>query len=391
MWIGYLNFVTRITDKFRVKLAYMSLLFFSLNVLADDCLLREQFTLPPAEDIIKVLNQGLCENAQVIHNKDELDQTIRTMLANQNLKLSQVKNDRHEVAAALNDCNPEKDSKALVINFAGTGAFNPRGFHVMNEFISCFGENKLDEKFNKKMFYSIAIEQRKMDPDHYKWSGIEAGPINQFFSDPYLKSQHQFLDFAVFASEEAEVYAGKDFELSDIVSHPKNPKGISMATACVDKYLSEAKKLSITPKIIVLTHSSGGRSAVKFSEKLKDKGVQLDLVFSMDPVKEAQKAIKEVAGKYLTGKKPVTVDGLKEEKLLYRPENTKRWVNVYQNVDTEGLKSKMKFGIHGSPIKGADTNLHVKDKMGSAAHGEIAYAKEVTDLFIEEMKKTLGN
>ncbi len=358
---------------------------------ADDCLIKDQFLKTTTDDLSAILNKSLCEGAAPIHTKDQLDETIRVMLANQTLKLAQVKDDRHEVAQALNDCTPEADSKALVINFAGTGAFNPRGFHVMNEFMNCFGEDKLEEKFNKKMFYSIAIEQRKADSKHYKWSGIEAGPINQFFSDPYLKSQHKFLDFAVFASEEAEVYAGGDFSLGDVVSHPKKPRGISMALACVDKYLAEAKSLSLTPKIIVLTHSSGGRSAVKFSEKLKEKKVDLDLVFSMDPVKEAQKAMKEVAGKYLTGKRPVTVDGKDEGKLLYKPENTKRWVNVYQNVDTDGLKGKVKFGIHGSPIKGADTNLHVKDKIGSSAHGEITYAKEVTDLFIEEMKKTLDN
>lgn len=374
-----------------MKITLLTILFSLSLALADDCLLKNQFLKTTTHDLTDVLQHGLCEGTAIIHSKDELDQTIKLMLANQNLKLSQIKDDRHEVAEALNDCSPEKDSKALVINFAGTGAFNPRGFHVMNNMMNCFGENKLDEKFNKKMFYSIATEQRKMDPAHYKWSGIEAGPINQFFSDPFLKSQHQYLDFAVFASEEAEIYAGNDFKLSAVISHPKHPKGVSMALACLDKYLAESKKLSLTPKIIVITHSSGGRSAVKFSEKLKKANVNIDLVFSMDPVKEAQKAMKEVAGKKILGQKNVTVDGLNEDKRLYKPDNAKRWVNVYQKLDTDGLKGKVKFGIHGSPIKGADTNLTITEKLGSSAHGEITYHKEVTDLFIEEMKKTLGN
>lgn len=337
----------------------------------------------------EILSSVTCASSASITTKDDLDNVIKTVFANQALKLAATPDDRHKIADKLNDCSPEKDSEALVINFAGTGAFNPRGFHVMSELLSCYGNQELPESLKKKMFYSIAIQDRKLNPESYKWSGIEAGPMNQFFSDPFLKTKGKALDFAVFASEEAEIYAHpKNITLKSVITD-KTPPGIESARACVAKYLEAARKLSIKPKIIVLTHSSGGRSAVKLAEQLKAQNVQLDLVITMDPVKEAQKAMLEVAGQYATFKKNVAVHSRTQPKTLYKTSNTSRWVNVYQNVDTDGLKTKPKFGIHGSPVHEADKNIYIKDGLGSAAHGEITYSSTATKLFIEEMKLVL--
>ena len=368
----------------------ITLLLSSFEALPQDCLIKDEMLKNATSDMGQVLSQVNCQSATPIKSRDDLDHVIQTLLANQALQLADTPDDRHKVGEKLNDCSPEKDSQALVINFAGTGAFNPRGFHVMRELLSCYGDQELPENLKKKIFYSIAIQDRKANPESYKWSGIEAGPMNQFFSDPFLKTKGKVLDFAVFASEEAEVYGDqKNISLKKIIVGNKTPPGIAGAQACVTKYLAEAKKLSIKPKIIVLTHSSGGRSAVKFAERVKAQGVNLDLVFSMDPVKEAQKAMLEVAGQYATFKKNVAVHSRKQPDALYKTSNASRWVNVYQNVDTEGLKTKMKFGIHGSPVHEADKNVYIKDGMGSAAHGEIAYSPETTNIFIEEMKTLL--
>jgi hypothetical protein len=173
------------------------------------------------------------------------------------------------------------------------------------------------------------------------------------------------------------------------------PTGIMMAMRCAQKYLSIANTLSIKPKIIVLTHSSGGRSAMKFAENLKllnnpltnKKDYKIDLVFSIDPVKEAHEAIKEVVSQYAQRKldhlknyfpyfeikdKPINVWTREQPYSLYKPSNTSRWVNVYQNKDQLGLKlNDYQFGIHGSPIANADYNSFVSSALGDDAHGAI--------------------
>ena len=390
-------------------------------VYANECLLENQFKQKEEHTIAHILTKTICETTKSINTQAELDEVIKMMLMNQSLNLANISNDRHKIAEHLNDCSPEKDSKALVINFAGTGAFNPRGFDLMTDFMSCFAENKLSEKLNTNVFMTIATIQRKYQPQNYKWSGIEAGPLNLFGSDPYLKKNAKFMDFATFASEESELIADPQKlgwkQLSKIPeeiekSNAGNPKGISMAIVCIKKYLTAAKKLAIKPKIIVLTHSSGGRSAVKFAENLKSiinpltnkKDHKIDLVFSMDPVKEAHEAIKEVSTQYAgkafdriadyipfvdTEDKAINVWARKQPLSLYRPTNTSRWVNVYQNKDTEGLKGPIKFGIHGSPVENAN-NLFITKSIYSDGHGAITTHSETTKLFIQEIKYLIG-
>ena len=183
---------------------------------------------------------------------------------------------------------------------------------------------------------------------------------------------------------------------------------------CAQKYLAAAKVLSIKPKIILMTHSSGGRSAVKFAENLKlftnpitnKKDYKIDLVFSMDPVKEAHEAIKEVGSQFAQRAKDhalnyipyvdikdkaINVWTREQPNSLYKPSNTSRWVNVYQNKDELGLKIKdYKFGIHGSPIANADYNSFVTKGMGADAHGAITSHAETIRMFKTEMHSVLG-
>lgn len=395
----------------------------SLPTSADECLLRDQFLNETAESVSQVIKKTICETTPSISTQAEMEKVLKTMLYNQGLELANVSKDRHKVGDHLNDCSPEKDSKALVINFAGTGSFNPRSFNVMTEFMACFAEKKLSEDLSHNVYQTLSTLQQRFQPSQYKWDGSEVGPINQFFRDPYLKKNAKFLDFATFASEESEVIADPNklswTEFKKIPAEMNRsvsgiPKGIASAMVCIKKYLTVAKKLSIKPKIIVLTHSSGGRSAVKFAENLKSmvnpqtqkKDYQIDLVFSMDPVKEAHEAMKEVSSQYAgriadraadyipfvdTKDKPINVWSRSQPKSLYKPSNTSRWVNVYQNKDTEGLKGPVGFGIRGSPIANADINKFISKGMGSDAHGTIVYNDETTKLFISEMKKLLGN
>ena len=160
---------------------YLFLASLSLPTSADECLLRDQMLDETAQTVSQVIKKSICETTSSIKTQAEMEKVLKTMFYNQDLDLANVSKDRHKVADHLNDCSPEKDSKALVINFAGTGAFNPKSFDIMTEFMACFAEKKLDEKLNKNVFHTLATIQKKHQPSQYKWAGIEAGPFNQFF------------------------------------------------------------------------------------------------------------------------------------------------------------------------------------------------------------------
>ena len=401
----------------------IALVTFSFSLFAEECFIKDQFLETESVGMSQVLQQTICETTKSIKTQAELEYVIKLMMGNQTLELANTPKDRHRVAEHLNDCSPEKDSKALVINFAGTGSFNPRCFDLMTDFMACFAENKLASNLNTNVFMSISYAQQKYQGQNYRWDGIEAGPLNQFFSDPYLKGKAKYLDFATFASEESELIANPDnLSLETMAQIPFEianstygvPTGIRMAMQCAQKYLAAAKVLSIKPKIIVMTHSSGGRSAVKFAENLKyltnpmtnKKDYKIDLVFSMDPVKEAHEAIKEVATQYAQRAtdhaanylpfvdikdKPINVWTREQPYSLYKPSNTSRWVNVYQNKDKLGLKlNDYQFGIHGSPISNADYNSFVTSALGDDAHGAITSHSETIRMFKTEMQSVLG-
>jgi hypothetical protein len=400
----------------------LALVTISFSVFAEECLIKDQFLENESVGMSQILKQTICETTKSIKTQAELENVIKLMMNNQRLELANTSSDRHQVAEHLIDCSPEKDSKALVINFAGTGSFNPKSFDLMTDFLACFAENKLASNLNTNVFMSISYAQQKYQGQDYRWDGIQAGPLNQFFSDPYLKGKAKYLDFATFASEESELIANPDnLSLETMAQIPLEianstygvPTGIRMAMRCAQKYLAAAKVLSIKPKIIVLTHSSGGRSAVKFAENLKyltnpmtnKKDYKIDLVFSMDPVKEAHEAIKEVASQY-AGRaldrmadyipfvdrkdKPINVWTREQPYSLYKPSNTSRWVNVYQNNDKLGLKGPIQFGIHGSPIANADYNSLVTSGLGDDAHGAITFHSETIRMFKYEMHSVLG-
>lgn len=395
---------------------------FSMRAIASECLPTAQSFNFQTQDISVIAQKSICETVKYIKTQNEFDLVIRAMMAKQALELANISADRHQVAEHLNDCTPEKDSKALVINFAGTGGFNPKSFDVMTDFMSCFAENKLAPELNRNVFFSISTSQQKLHSADYKWDAIEAGPLNLFASDSFLKTQAKFLDFATFASEETELIADPTHlsweqlkKIPEEISRSTGgtPKGISMAMSCIQKYLTTARGLGIKPKIIVLTHSSGARSAVKFAENLKQmtnpltnkKDYKLDLVLSMDPVKEAHEAFKEVASQY-AGRisdrildyipfvdrpdKPINIWTREQPASLYKPSNTSRWVNVYQNSDTDGIKGQIKFGIGGSPIANADYNDFINTGLGTDGHGAITSHYETNQLFISEMKVLLG-
>ena len=358
----------------------------------------------------KIIKKSTCDNITGDENYDTLKSEIDTIVQNQTNSLSWDGKNRHQVGEMLNQCTPTKTSKALVITFAGTNAYNPRTYNLMAQLIKCDSYQKLPT-WMKNSTYSLLLNSLKTKKSSYtKWSGIEKGPMNLFISDKSLNKYTKNFDYASFASEESELIANpdkmKNYNSEKIIKEFQKsssgiPKGIEAAHKCTKKYFKKAKLLGITPKLIVMSHSSGGRSVVKYLEQVKkyNTSLQASLVLTIDPVKEAHEAIKEVAGQKVSNtvddynpftsnknKKP-KVYSRKQPKSLYKTSNSKRWINFYQTKDNKsGDAGFMKFGIAGSPIHKADQNYFLKDNLGKKPHGEIASHDKTKEIIKKEIE-----
>lgn len=365
------------------------------------------------KELGKVKNLGvlkrseLCRSLPNIENKKDLREVLKFFYSE--VKVSDHP-DRHQANKNLNKCLPSEESKVLVIAFEGTGAYEPLIPSVFSKFNNCFG-GKLSAKLISSIYplsREIYEEDKKVDS---KWSGLQAGIMTEMIS---LKGSSS-IDWYSFPSEEVEQLAGleqfKNISIKELYDNIKdsvesNPKGIKNARDCIMQYIGKSKLLGIRPKIVLVSHSSGGRSLVKFAEHMKkDVGVEIDLAFSIDPVKEAHHAVEEVIPQKIgeplryakwklqgsKGKYPYSaVWSRKQPSSLYKSSNIKEHVNFYQQNDREGLKiggDALRFGIHGSIISGADN--HFIKGLGTSAHGEITYNQTVLDKFKEKMEKLL--
>lgn len=395
---------------------FISSLLISLNLLA--CMAESFYS----DDIVYTLNQfsnsfnnvidnQVCKNLADVKSKDEYKKQLQNLVQNQTNEIWKIKN-RHQMGVALNQCEPNKKSKALVISFSGTGAYNPRTHILMANLIQCQNTQDIQGWIRKYSYDYLKKILANKGSAYTKWSGIDKGPLSLFLNVPELNKKAKYFNFANFASEESEAIAdpskitgssaGSIYrEIAQSVSG--FPTGVVNALVCTSSYFKKAKELGISPKLIVQSHSSGGRSVVKYLEHLKEyaPSVEADLVMTIDPVKEAHHAIGEVADQY-AGKvgtalidyipfvdpephdKPVNVWSRKQPKSLYKTSNTKRWINFYQNEDKKGIDLPVKFGIHGSPIHKADKNYFIQN-VGNNGHGAITYDERV----MEKMKKEI--
>lgn len=395
---------------------FISSLLISFNLLA--CMAESFYS----DDVIyslsqfsnsfsNVIDNQVCKNLKDVKSKDDYKKQLRSLVQNQTNEIWKIK-DRYKVGVALNQCEPNKSSKALVISFSGTGAYNPRTHILMANLIQCQNTQDVQDWIRKYSYSYLKNILASKGSAYTKWSGIDKGPLSLFLNDPELNKKARYFNFANFASEESEVIADPSKITSssagtiyrDIAqSISVFPTGVVNALVCTSSYFKKATELGISPKLIVQSHSSGGRSVVKYLEHLKQyaPSVEADLVMTLDPVKEAHHAIGEVADQY-AGKvgtalidyipfvnpephdKPVNVWSRKQPKSLYKTSNSKRWINFYQNEDKNGIDLPVKFGIHGSPIHNADRNYYIKD-VGNAGHGKITYDERVMD----KMKKEI--
>lgn len=357
----------------------------------------------PLNDIVS--RDKVCEGLPRIETEAELKDSLEFFFKEAQKKKN---NNRHQMTRDLNQCSPTQESKALIIAFEGTGAYEPLIPATMGNFLNCFGDN-INPKLKDKIYPNTQSIFRAQEGKDEKWSGLQAG----IMSEIALLKNGNHVDWYSFPSEEVEQLAGFDqisnFSLKQLHDSIKdsvasNPEGIKNARNCIISYMTKAKALGIEPKVIVVSHSSGGRSLVKFSEHVKkDLGINIDLAFSIDPVKEAHHAVEEVLPQKLGeplryikwkikgGDYPYSaVWHRKQPSSLYKPSNVQDHVSFYQLDDRLGLKiggDALRFGIKGSPMEGAD-NRHIKGT-GMGGHGEITYNPEVLKVFNSKMNELL--
>jgi len=381
------------------------------------------------KDLLNNQHEGLlnrktiCDNLEKVTTEAELKNALEYFYWEAR-SIMDTETDRHKLNKKLNKCEPTKESKALVIAFEGTGAYEPLIPATMARFNKCLG-GKVDPKLRDKIYSTMESLYKEKRGKERKWSGLNRGVMSELLT----MKQSRSVDWYSFPSEESEILAGLD-EAMDLKSWKgilgdakksiqSNPKGIQNARDCITQYLAKAKELKIKPKIVVTSHSSGGRSLVKFAEHMKKAGVDIDLAFSVDPVIEAHHAIEEVipqlAGEpyrnkeYWAKKKSNETFGTNwalpeysfsavwtrdHKDKLYKASNVKVHKNFYQTQDRKGLDlggDFGRFGIRGSQMHGAD-NKHIEFSSyndGWGGHGSINSDSEVLKQFRESINALL--
>ncbi|MCA9779027.1 MAG: hypothetical protein KC800_20000, partial [Candidatus Eremiobacteraeota bacterium] len=302
-------------------------------------------------------------------------------------------------------------SEVVVIAFDGTFGHDPRRVPVMQQLTRELQAQGIDTQAPD--FRPADIVGRSITSATGKdsrWSGLHHGILQQIVRDPELNQNVQLLTFP---SEELEVLADKDawkefgpigFTRQVYDTAVDRPANVEAALLAVTEIRQQALEQGRSPKFVVLSHSSGGASAVKFSERLQatlGEDVQIDLVASIDPVKEAHFAVGEALAElgaegyervvqFLTGRAgshTPTVRSHSQPKTLHTTENVAEWINFYQTGDTLGIKAGPQMGIHGSPVSGAE-NVEV-DGLGSGGHGSIAINGEVLNRVLGELRERL--
>lgn len=361
-----------------------------------------------------LLANTLCEMISGVDQKWVLKSNIKSYLKIQAYK-HKLDSDRFKTAKKLNSCSPNKYTKGLFLTFAGTGSFNPRVFNVLTNLMKCANFKSLAPDLQKNIYNITLSSLKELNSAYTNWSATEAGPISHLLRDEPIRQQIWGFDYATFPSEESEIIANaKNLSYEQLKKIPQEvrssysntPRPIREALDCTQKYISKAQEIGYRNlKIVIITHSSGGRMVVKFLEQLKKyTNKNVDLVITIDPVKEAHEAIKEVIPQlahryannlldyipyYDTEYKEVNVWTRSQPHSLYKTSNADRWISFYQNTDDDGLKMGFDFGIHGSPIANADHNYFIDDNLGSSAHGEIGYHSKVINVIKKEIISTI--
>ena len=340
--------------------------------------------------------------------------------------------DRHSLGRLVQSQNLARDGKetqtqvhydasdVVVIAFEGTGGYHPRKAHLAQAAAARLREHGLRvDGSNGSLTAAVSRALDRVEGRDTGWSGLSRGPLESLLRESELASRTQWFSFA---SEEVEALSGMDAFMSagwpeilqdSVGIYTGETPGIENALRALKEIQRQATELGKQPKFLLVSHSSGGRSMVKFLERAKSIKDETGrpLVFRsalmVDPVREAHEAFFEGGRELLlrgTEHNLNRVRGLlnlephqvghplirhrSQPESLYRPSNVERLVNFFQRQDTEGLKLRPEVGIQGSPVMGAE-NYEITD-VGTGGHGEIAIHPEIRQAFIDQIERALS-
>lgn len=300
-------------------------------------------------------------------------------------------------------------SDVVVIAFDGTFGHDPRRVPVMQELtreLQLQGVDTQAPGFRPADIVGRSIASATGKES--RWSGLHHGILSHVVRDPELNQNVQILTFP---SEELEVLADKQawkefgpigFTRQVYNTATDRPANVEAALRAVVEIQQQANEQGRAPKFVVLSHSSGGASATKFAERLMStlgEETRIDLVASIDPVKEAHFAVGEAlselgaegyerAVQFLTGREGAhtpTVRSRTQPETLRATNNIGEWINFFQSGDTLGIKAGPQMGIHGSPVSGAE-NVEVEG-LGAGGHGSIAIDDGVLGRILGELRE----
>lgn len=326
---------------------------------------------------------------------------------------------RHDLRRRVQAETRYNGADVVVIAFEGTAGFHPRKAAVIQSAAAHLAEQDLKIDGNQgSLSQKVSASIQRHEGRDPGWSGLNRGPLEELVRDPEMSQRVQWLSFP---SEELEVLSGLDglssFNLSETVkesydSYRGETPGIDGALETVRDILIQAEKQGKQPKFMLISHSSGGRSMVKFLEKAKsiknEQGEMLrfSTALTIDPVREAQEALLEGTGQFVNKSVehgvnrvrnlvglperevwPPVVQHRSQPESLYAPGNVDKFSNFFQKRDTQGLGIGPSVGIHGSPVEGAH-NEEIKD-VGHGGHGEITSHKRVLQAFLQSLHELL--
>jgi hypothetical protein len=287
--------------------------------------------------------------------------------------------------------------KQIVINFEGTGQYSPKTVERIRVMNALAGVHMTNERRAKIVKHIWEKHDDENDYGSVTWPGTIHGPILQSVtgldnSDDEKFKGHFNTQWLYFQSETQQTSR-------------------NTAMSCLKSYLYNIKQEygenAPLPKVVIMGHSSGGYSAIKFANEVaKEKlGIYIDLV-SIDPVIPYKEATLNGVGRSLNPFAKNRIGDHSGSGRFKVESKAVRATNFYQNQDVHGLlptedakdwpivgeslqERGVGLGIHGSEVEGAK-NHHVKFEDGTydarKGHGAISYCKDVTDFVKSRLK-----
>lgn len=278
--------------------------------------------------------------------------------------------------------------KQIVINFEGTGGYSPKTAKRLKVLNSYTGVNRSDEMRKSAEDNIWNSHNDKNDFGLDTWPGMLHGAMTQSLTGINNKKDKNFKGHP---NTQWLYYKSEDQQDSR-----------NNAMNCLEIYLEKYKKKykKDLPKVVVMGHSSGGFSAMKFANQLANKkmGVKINLV-TIDPVVPYQAATVDGIARKINPFAKNRI-GDHSDYGIFKVDSKKVTAhNYHQSQDVHGLipteqakdipilgeklqKQGLGFGIHGSEVEGAKNKeiwFLSTSYEARGAHGAITLHKEVLD------------